>query len=115
MVRKGVCADLDPRLYAAMLAIGPLILFGDAIASIVRRKARDSTYLGSAAADETRIHVIETYKSFELAGQHAISLGKSRLWFPATALVLVCALFLVYDDDLPRCNTSAAQQGAPAG
>ena len=102
MVRSATCADMDVRVYVGFFALAPLASLVDAIASIVRRKARDFQYLGSAPTSTGRS---DLYEVSELTGADAVALGKTRLILPAIALVAYVLALAVSDvGNLPPCS-----------
>jgi len=101
ILRRPVCADFDPGMYMTVLGVGPAILVIDALASIFRRKARDSRFVASAPDG---IRQIQVYKSFDVSGPAAVSLGRLRLIFPAlTLLVFGAFLFFYGQSSIPPC------------
>lgn len=101
LVRRPVCADVDPSAYMTLFALGPLVLVVDAVVSILRQKAKDFTHVLSTSRGLSQISI---YKPFLLSGKHAVSLGRSRLVFPAIALILVAVMWFVYGQiSLPKC------------
>ena len=101
LVRKTVCADVDPRMYIGLFALGPAVLVADAVTSIARRRARDFWHRGLYAEG---IKQVSVYDVSEVTGPAAVSLGRTRLILPGLALLAFIAFALLYDPSgIPRC------------